>query len=219
MTEIINLGIVKGTDYERVRKFYEKLSRCYDALQTLDRKDILSGLVMTTISKLPNIKPDLVRTDDEWEEWSMKDLVENLEKWHRRNKPRETSFANEERHKREQYWYSGEAKEKPLRKCIYCELDHWSDTCKKLETIDSRSFFRENKRCFNYGKKGHRGDKCLKRGCCFCKAKHHSSLHDKEKDGNGSVLTGFTSSVEETLPQLLPVRIEGKVIWAFHDTG
>ena len=42
---------------------------------------------------------------------------------------------------------------------------------------------------------------------------------DKEKDRNGSVLTGFTSSVEETLPPLLPVRIEGKVIWAFLDKG
>ena len=98
--------------------------------------------------------------------------------------------------------------------------DHWSDKCKKLQTIESRrSFFRENKLCFNCGKKGHRGDKCLKRGCYFCKAKHHSSLCDKERDGNGSVLTGFTSSVEETLPPLLPVRIEGKVIWAFLDTG
>ena len=67
VTEIINLGIVKSTDYERVRKFYEKLSRCFDALQTLDKKEIVSGLVKTTISRLPIVKPDLVRTDDEWE--------------------------------------------------------------------------------------------------------------------------------------------------------
>ena len=137
----------------------------------------------------------------------------------RRNKPGETSFANEERHKREKHWYSGEAKEKPLRKCIYCELDHWSDKCKKLQTIESRNFFRENRLCFNCGKKGHKGDKCLKRGCYFCEAKQHSSLCDKEKDGNGSVLTGFTSSVEEILPLLLPAQIEGKVIWVFFDTG
>ena len=32
-------------------------------------------------------------------------------------------------------------------------------------------------------------------------------------------MTGFTSSVEETLSPLLPVRVEGKVIWAFLDTG
>ena len=71
----------------RVRKLYEKLSRCYDALQTLDRKDTIDRLVMTTINKLRDVKPDLVTADDDWEEWSMKDLAENMEKWFRRNKP------------------------------------------------------------------------------------------------------------------------------------
>ena len=66
---------------------------------------------------------------------------------------------------------------------------------------------------------GHRGDKCLKKGCYFCKGKHHSSLCEKEKDEKASVLPGFTPLAEETLPPILPVRIEGKVIWAFLDTG
>ena len=85
-----------------------------------------------------------------------------------------------------------------------------------------RSFFRENKLCFNCGKKGHWGDKCQSRGCCFCKAKHHISLCEKQKgESEKSPIfpTGFTPSVEETLPPILPVRIEGKVIWAFLDTG
>ena len=150
MTQMMNLGIIKGTDYERVRKFYEKLSRCYDALQTLDRKDTLDLLVMTTINKLPNVKPDLVRKDDEWEEWSMKDLVGNLEKWLKRSKPGETTSAYEERHEREKNCYSGEAKEKQLRKLTYCDSGHWCDECKKLEIKESRrSFFRENKLRFN----------------------------------------------------------------------
>ena len=59
----------------------------------------------------------------------------------------------------------------------------------------------------------------MKRGCYACKAKHHSSLCEKEIDEKGSVLTGFTPSVEETLPPILPVRIEGKVIWGFPYTG
>ena len=32
---------------------------------------------MTTLKKLPQVKPDLVRVDDNWEEWDMKKLIEN----------------------------------------------------------------------------------------------------------------------------------------------
>ena len=58
------------------------------------------------------------------------------------------------------------------------------------ETRDNREqeeFFRENKLCFNYGRKGHSGYKCLKRGCYIFKAKHHSSLCEKETDGKDSI--------------------------------
>ena len=36
MEEIINLFLVKGSNYFRVQEFYEKLSRNYDALQTIE---------------------------------------------------------------------------------------------------------------------------------------------------------------------------------------
>ena len=41
---------------------------------------------MCTINKLPHVKPDLVRIDDNWEEWKMCNLIESLQKWLRRNK-------------------------------------------------------------------------------------------------------------------------------------
>ena len=36
MEEIINLFPVKGSNYFRVQEFYEKLSKNYDAFQTLE---------------------------------------------------------------------------------------------------------------------------------------------------------------------------------------
>ena len=36
MEEIINLFLVKGSNYFRVQEFYEKLSRNYDVFQTLE---------------------------------------------------------------------------------------------------------------------------------------------------------------------------------------
>ena len=46
---------------------------------------------MTTIDKLPHVKPYLVRTDENWEKWDMGELITTLEKWIKRNKPNETS--------------------------------------------------------------------------------------------------------------------------------
>ena len=74
MDEIINLTPVKGNSFEKVREFYEVLSKNYDALQTLEEADMLRGLVMTTLKKLPQVNLDLVRVDDHWEEWSMKEF-------------------------------------------------------------------------------------------------------------------------------------------------
>ena len=76
--EIINLTPVKGNSYNKVRDFYERLSKNFDAFQTLREEDMLRGFVMTTLKKLPQVKPDLARVDDNWEEWDMKELIENL---------------------------------------------------------------------------------------------------------------------------------------------
>ena len=110
---------------------------------------------MTTLNKLPNVKSDLVRLDDDWESWGMPQLIDNLQIWLKRNKTEEIGKPVE---KREKHWYAGETRERHTRKCIYCDQDHWSDKSKTQETVESRrSFFRENKLCFNCGKKRTQG--------------------------------------------------------------
>ena len=52
---------LRGFNYFRVQEFYEKLSRNYNAIQALEEGQKLQGFVMTTLNKLPQIKPDLVR--------------------------------------------------------------------------------------------------------------------------------------------------------------
>ena len=66
VNEIISLPVIRGTSYWKTLSFYEKLSKSFDALQTLGKGDTLTGLIMTTINKLPHVKPDVVRTDDEF---------------------------------------------------------------------------------------------------------------------------------------------------------
>ena len=180
---------------------------------------MLKGFVMKTSNKLPNVKPDIVRMNQEWESWDMEKLIENLQNWLRRNKIEGTEKQVE---RKERHWYTGE-REKRTKICVYCDSkDHWSDKCAEFNTLEKRKiFFRDNKLCFNCAKlkKGHRGDKCESRGCYFCKSKHHSSLCEKLKRCEGTALTGFTPSMEESLPPMLPVKIQGKIFWAILDSG
>lgn len=86
MEEIINLPVTRGSNYERVCEFYEKLSKNFDALQTLGEGEMLKGFVLSTLNKLPQVKPDLVRTDEGWEDWNMEKLIDSIQKWLKCNK-------------------------------------------------------------------------------------------------------------------------------------
>ena len=105
--EIIGLPVVKGTNYAKVQEFHEKLSKSFDALQTLGEDGPLRAFAMTTLNKLPHVKPDLVRRDESWEDWNLKDLLDNLQMWLIRNKPTTDSKHHEESTRRERNWFAG----------------------------------------------------------------------------------------------------------------
>lgn len=69
MEEIINMATVKGLNYQKIDTFYGQLSKNFDVLKTLGESNMLKGFVLTTLNKCPQVKPDLVRTDDSWEDW------------------------------------------------------------------------------------------------------------------------------------------------------
>ena len=213
MDSIINLQVVKGTNYTRVKEFYENLSRNFDALQTLGESDMLRGFVMSTLNKLVHVKADLVRTDDNWEKWRMEDLLESLRKWLRRNAVEDSTRHGRDDSNKERQWYTqkGNGRFPPKqKKCIFCEGEHWSDSCQIQDTKEKRKAFFVSKRlCFNCGISGHRGSNCRSRGCLKCQGRHHTSLCDRRRDDD-AVLTGYTPSVEEaTMPAIIPVKIKG----------
>ena len=118
MDEIINLTPVRGSNYSKVQEFYEKLSKNYDALQTLEEGEKLHGFVMATLNKLPQVKPDLVRVDGNWENWSMEDLIDALQKWLRRNN---TETSTEQHKKSEKHLFTLRG-EKPTPYCLFRPL-------------------------------------------------------------------------------------------------
>ena len=124
MEEIIDLPVTRGLNYERVREFYEKLSKNFDALQTLGEGEMLKGFVLSTPNKLPQVKPDLVRTDKGWEDWNMERLINSIQKWLKRNKPEDNHKEQTEPKRRERSYFG---QKQPH--CLFCEKNHWGESC------------------------------------------------------------------------------------------
>ena len=184
--EIIKLQTVKGKNFEKVCEFYEILCKNYDALQTLGEEALLKGLVVSTLNKLPQVKPDLVRVDNNWEDWDMKELLSAIQGWLKRNKVEDGSGKEpDNRRGRDRSWYTQKGGEYAQGKsrgpsCIFCEGKHWGDECNTYETLTKRrQFFVEKRLCFNCGRPGHRESKCRSRGCYKCKDKHQPAFVTK----------------------------------------
>ena len=60
ISQITNLPLTKCTSEEKVQEFYDKLTRSYDALETLGESEMLKGFLLTTLNKLHQIKSDIV---------------------------------------------------------------------------------------------------------------------------------------------------------------
>ena len=50
--EIVNLPVIKGSNYLKIQEFYDSVSRNYDALLTMGEADMLRGFVMSTLNKI-----------------------------------------------------------------------------------------------------------------------------------------------------------------------
>ena len=87
------LPIIKGVNYEKIQDIYDKLTKDYDALLTLDEGSMLKGFVVTTLNKLPGVKSDLVKLDGDWESRGMPQPIDKLQKWLKRNRTEEIGKA------------------------------------------------------------------------------------------------------------------------------
>ena len=41
---------------------------------------------MSTLNKVPQVRSDIVQTDENWENWDMESLINNLQQWLKRHK-------------------------------------------------------------------------------------------------------------------------------------
>ena len=76
---IMGLSVITETNPTRIiNEFYDKLVTNIQTLESMGKKKGIRGYVRPTLDKLPGIKSDLVRLDDNWQEWRFPQLVEAL---------------------------------------------------------------------------------------------------------------------------------------------
>ena len=82
---IMALPSVSGSNPVKIHQFYDKLLFNVQALETLGRLQDVNGYVRMSLDKLEAIRGDLVRTDDDWQDWDFPKFVTALRKWTERN--------------------------------------------------------------------------------------------------------------------------------------
>lgn len=70
----MSLPVIQRANPNNESQFYEKLCSSVQALETMDKLSEVDGYVSMTLNKLEGIRGDLVRTDDDWQEWKFDQL-------------------------------------------------------------------------------------------------------------------------------------------------
>ena len=78
---ITSVPVLSNLNPNNNHKFYEKLIVSVQALDTMNKSRNIKGYVRHTLDRLPGIRANLFRLDDEWQEWDIPKLVESLRKW------------------------------------------------------------------------------------------------------------------------------------------
>ena len=78
--KLMSLQTIYASQPGRVHKFYEKLATSVQALEKMGKLIQVNGYVRMTIEKLPAIRADIVRMEDNWQKWGFSHLIEALRK-------------------------------------------------------------------------------------------------------------------------------------------
>ena len=89
------------------------------ALETMKKLLDIKGYERLTQDKLPGIRPDFVRLDNNWQERDFCQLVYFLRRWTERNP--KTAGSPEKIFRREHLFQVKDKDQKPAYVCVYCE--------------------------------------------------------------------------------------------------
>lgn len=77
----MGLLVIMDSDFARVNDFYKSLLYNTQALETMGRLNKFRGMAKNVVKKLKEIKADLVRGNEGWQDCDLTPLIAELKKW------------------------------------------------------------------------------------------------------------------------------------------
>ena len=157
-----------------------------------------------TLHKLEGIRRDLVRTDDQWQEWKFPQLVAALRKWTVRNPLKCDNVEDQGKQFKpltkppykpptkppQSRSFQANQREVKRRPRVYCDQPNYSLTnCDNVTSVsERRKLLTQKQLCFNCTGLNHRAEEChCVTKCSHCQRRHHSliceniSVHQKSE--------------------------------------
>ena len=220
VNNILELPTVTNADPNRVNSFYKTLLFNVQSLETLGKIERVNGMTRSVLDKLKGIKADLVRGQENWQDWDLPRLTQALKKWRDVNPAtEENNVANKstlpKRPEKKSPLYHAENRNQRL--CVYCDdANHISRDCTRVSTMDERKRMLARKRmCFNCtGPKHHAAECKSKMRCQKCGQKHHTSICNQ-----GDQLMTATGNKGRVVYPVVKVSVEGVLCRSLLDTG
>ena len=145
---IMNLPYIGNADPYKIHRFYEKLQT--NTLSTMGKLREIKGYVRFTLDTFGGIRADLVRMDDNWQNWDFSEFIEALRKWTERIFITLTADRNKEHLKKDRMLQTLQ-KQWKTNACIYCgDVAHKAAECQKVkDVIQRRNVINKKKLCYN----------------------------------------------------------------------
>ena len=82
VTSIIELPFITERDVPKIHRFYERLLFNVESLETLEKLDIIEGVIYYIVKKIDVVKAELLaHVETNWRDWTFRDLLDALQKW------------------------------------------------------------------------------------------------------------------------------------------
>lgn len=182
VNNILELPTVTNADPKQVNDFYKTLLFNVQSLETLGKIERINGMTRSVLDKLKGIKADLVRRQQNWQDWDLPRLTQALKKWRDVNSvtedstiPNKATPPKRPNNKFRLYYTDN----KTQCQCVHCQdTSHLSRDWSCLSKVDARKRMLVQKRmCFNCNRpKPHAADCKSKMRCQKCGQKHHTSI-------------------------------------------